>query len=184
MFIENEYYTEYKRIISRVIEVGGEVHHILPKSGGGTDDDDNLVRLSAGDHFRAHVLLPFFTEGPLKTSMLHAWNMMSGTRYYNTDYKEYERLKEARKIALQNQVITPEFRAKMSILTTGDKNGMYGKEHKDSSLKIMKEKKAGENNPMYGKENKAKSGTCPHCNKTMDIRNLSRHHLDNCKHKV
>lgn len=35
----------------------GEVHHIIPKSEGGTNDKDNLVRLSAREHFIAHLLL-------------------------------------------------------------------------------------------------------------------------------
>jgi HNH endonuclease/NUMOD3 motif len=34
-----------------------EDHHILPKSQGGTDDADNIVRLSADDHLFAHILL-------------------------------------------------------------------------------------------------------------------------------
>lgn len=58
---------EYKRIYDQLIEkrrndplpdeVYGEVHHIVPKSEGGTDDPDNLVRLSAREHFVAHLLL-------------------------------------------------------------------------------------------------------------------------------
>ena len=35
----------------------GEVHHIIPKSEGGTNDKDNLVRLSAREHYIAHLLL-------------------------------------------------------------------------------------------------------------------------------
>lgn len=34
-----------------------ERHHILPRSMGGTDDWDNLVRLSLRDHEHAHLLL-------------------------------------------------------------------------------------------------------------------------------
>lgn len=34
-----------------------ERHHILPKSMGGTDDWDNLVRLSLRAHEHAHLLL-------------------------------------------------------------------------------------------------------------------------------
>jgi hypothetical protein len=34
-----------------------ENHHIKPRGEGGTDDSDNLVRLSAREHFLAHWLL-------------------------------------------------------------------------------------------------------------------------------
>ena len=58
---------EHKRIYDQLIEKRkndplpddqyGEVHHIVPKSEGGTDDPDNLVRLSAREHYVAHLLL-------------------------------------------------------------------------------------------------------------------------------
>jgi len=34
-----------------------EVHHILPRSMGGTNDSENLVRLTVREHFIAHLLL-------------------------------------------------------------------------------------------------------------------------------
>ena len=34
-----------------------EIHHIIPKSLGGKDSKDNLVKLSAKEHFIAHRLL-------------------------------------------------------------------------------------------------------------------------------
>lgn len=34
-----------------------EIHHIIPKSEGGTDESDNLVELTAREHFIAHKLL-------------------------------------------------------------------------------------------------------------------------------
>ena len=35
----------------------GERHHIVPRSEGGTDDPENLVRLTAREHYIAHLLL-------------------------------------------------------------------------------------------------------------------------------
>lgn len=35
----------------------GERHHIVPRSEGGSDDSDNLVRLTAREHYIAHLLL-------------------------------------------------------------------------------------------------------------------------------
>lgn len=50
----------------------------------------------------------------------------------------------------------------------GDKNPMYGKEHKDSTKKKIGEKAK-------------RTITCPHCGKVGNIANMHRWHLDNCK---
>ena len=34
-----------------------EIHHILPRCLGGSDDDNNLIKLTAREHFLAHLLL-------------------------------------------------------------------------------------------------------------------------------
>src|SRR6185503_15467695 len=34
-----------------------EIHHIIPRCMGGSDDKINLVRLSSREHFLAHLLL-------------------------------------------------------------------------------------------------------------------------------
>ena len=58
---------------------------------------------------------------------------------------------------------TNEFKQKMSSLTSGSNNGMYGKKHSEESKQKMsinsKGKTAGEKNGMYGKSgNKALNG--------------------------
>ena len=39
-----------------------EIHHIIPRSLNGSDDEDNLVVLSAREHFIAHLLLEKITK--------------------------------------------------------------------------------------------------------------------------
>ena len=55
------YETIYNNLIEkRRIEVPegySEEHHIKPKSLGGSDSKDNLVRLTAREHYLAHYLL-------------------------------------------------------------------------------------------------------------------------------
>jgi len=48
-----------KRATDRSVpkEVYTELHHIVPKCMGGTDDQHNLVRLTGREHFVAHLLL-------------------------------------------------------------------------------------------------------------------------------
>jgi len=50
-FIEN------RKSINHNQNVYCENHHILPKSLGGSNNSDNMVRLSIEDHIHAHVLL-------------------------------------------------------------------------------------------------------------------------------
>lgn len=53
-----------------------ERHHIVPRSLGGSDDEDNLVLLTAREHFLCHWLLYRMTEGTDKSKMAHAWFSM------------------------------------------------------------------------------------------------------------
>ena len=53
-----------------------ETHHILPQSLGGSDEPDNLVRLSGHDHAWCHWLLTKMTTGEDRSKMIYAFNMM------------------------------------------------------------------------------------------------------------
>jgi hypothetical protein len=54
----------------------GEIHHIIPRSMGGDDSPDNLVKLTGHDHAWCHWLLTKMTTGSAKVSMIYAFNMM------------------------------------------------------------------------------------------------------------
>ena len=54
----------------------GEVHHIIPRSLGGSDEPTNLVKLSGHDHAWCHWLLTKMTVGMNRASMIYAFNMM------------------------------------------------------------------------------------------------------------
>jgi hypothetical protein len=53
-----------------------EMHHIIPRSLGGSDDLENLVRLSYHDHAWCHWLLTKMTSGAALAKMRYAFNMM------------------------------------------------------------------------------------------------------------
>lgn len=95
----------YKRIYdmiidnakNRVLEGYSERHHIIPKSLGGSNKKENLVRLTAREHFICHWLLTKFTKGKDRIKMLQAMNMMSvkhkkHNRYLNS--KKFAQVKE------------------------------------------------------------------------------------------
>ena len=81
IFLTNKYTTWYYKIItsatSRLIEGYIEKHHILPKSLGGDNSANNLVRLTAREHYICHLLLVHMTTGTNRTKMLRAMNAFS-----------------------------------------------------------------------------------------------------------
>src|SRR6056300_1126103 len=91
MFINNKYKIWYDSIIqkakNRILNCYKEKHHILPKCLGGKDNQENLVELTAREHFIVHMLLCKFTKGEAKIKMLYAFNFMSVVRNNNRNYK-------------------------------------------------------------------------------------------------
>ena len=76
VFITNKYTNWYYSIIqsaqNRTINGYTERHHIIPKSLGGDNARNNLVKLTAREHFICHRLLTKMTSGLHKVKMLHA----------------------------------------------------------------------------------------------------------------
>jgi hypothetical protein len=62
----------------------GEVHHIIPRCIGGTDDPDNLVRMTAEEHMIAHMLL--IKIYPKESGLVYAANMMCNRVKNNKEY--------------------------------------------------------------------------------------------------
>ena len=123
MFIENEYKDEYFRIIeySKTITFNEkiyETHHIIPISLGGGDSDENLVKLSYEDHYKVHILLPFFTEGEDKNKMIYAWWRMTNRGKDDINYQEYSQLRK-----LHSEMLSIKF--------SGEGNPMFGKKIKE-----------------------------------------------------
>ena len=106
MFKQNKYKKWHDNIItnaqSRVLKGYKEVHHILPKSLGGSNEQNNLVELTAREHFLVHLLLCKFTVGQAKYKCLVAFDGMCRLKTKNRTYKITSRVsaklrEEARK---------------------------------------------------------------------------------------
>ena len=77
----SKYYTKYNQIIKHYKELDlkksgeqyTESHHILPKSMGGSNKKDNLVRVPARVHFLLHWMLYRIYR---TSEMAYGWNMM------------------------------------------------------------------------------------------------------------
>jgi hypothetical protein len=82
MFIENKYTRWYTKIINTARVRGTPVeyyekHHVIPKCLGGSNTTSNLVRLTAREHYVAHLLLVKMTTGTHQYSMICALARMS-----------------------------------------------------------------------------------------------------------
>ena len=88
--IENKYTKLYYKITSnakqRITDGYTELHHIIPQSMGGSNDKENLVDLTAREHFICHWLLIKMTEGEDRSKMLYALNGMKAENRYQQRY--------------------------------------------------------------------------------------------------
>jgi hypothetical protein len=81
IFIDNKYLHLYYKIIEQAklrqsVDSYTEKHHIIPRSLGGNNDADNIVKLLGREHYIAHILLTKITEGKSKGKMIFALNSM------------------------------------------------------------------------------------------------------------
>lgn len=88
--IANKYSNLYNKIVSkakcRINNGYTERHHIIPQSLGGNNDKENLVDLTAREHFICHWLLIKMTEGEERSKMLYALNGMKAENKYQQRY--------------------------------------------------------------------------------------------------
>jgi len=141
-----------------------EKHHIIPRSLGGTNNPDNLVDLTAREHFLCHYLLakmyPKESFEWYKTN--HAFMMMKcdsiqrNARYFNS------RLYEALRI---------NFSSIMSKNQKGKNNSQYGKVW-ISNIELKESKRIPKSDPIpngwikgRNKWNTVVSKRCLYCNK-------------------
>jgi len=88
--LTNKYSKLYFAIVTsaktRVTEGYSEQHHIIPQSLGGSNDSENLVDLTAREHFICHWLLIKMTEGEDRSKMLYALQGMKAENKYQQRY--------------------------------------------------------------------------------------------------
>ena len=119
----NKYQKWYDQLISRAhnrtIEGYVEKHHIVPRSLGGTNEEGNLVKLTAREHLIAHMLLPKFVEN--KKPMWNALHMMMNTNGVKVNSRLYAQARIEISAALKGIKRSPETLAKMSAARKGRK---------------------------------------------------------------
>lgn len=180
-----------------------EAHHIIPKSLGGSNSEDNLILLYPKEHFIAHLLLTKMYAGNEKHKMNFAFGMMlAENNQRNKRYKPTARFYEmARKlvglaVSSSNKgkipwnkgiARTQEVKNAVSKANKGktawNKNINRTEEDKQKMKAGWDKKKAD----GFIAHNKGKVQTlilCKHCNKQVGGEgNYTRWHGDNCKMK-
>lgn len=81
-----------------------------------------------------------------------------------------------------NKTHTAEIRKKISESKKGKIAHNRGTKHTDETLQKMRKPRSEEGKANMRKP-KIKRLTCPHCGKEGASGNMSRYHMDNCKHK-
>ena len=91
IFIDNKYTKWYYAIVQnanlRVLpeDIYVEKHHIIPCSLDGDNSKENLVKLTAREHFVCHLLLTKMVTGPARFKMLSAVTRFQQKNIPNTD---------------------------------------------------------------------------------------------------
>jgi hypothetical protein len=126
IFLDNKYSNWYYKIINSAksnpqIDVS-EKHHIVPKSLGGSNDKNNLVRLTPKQHFICHRLLVKMTTGIARQKMVYAfWIMSNKKRSHIVSSNSYSNAKRLIQDVMSKRQITDEFRQQCSKRMSGTK---------------------------------------------------------------
>lgn len=196
-----------ERAKSRKLDGYKERHHIIPKCMGGTNDNTNLIELTAREHFIIHKLLCEIY--PDNDSLVYAYWMMANNtsnamyeRKYYVSGKDYERAKclfaERSSKRQKGKPLTDEHKRALSIAAKIRKPRTPIKHSEETKQKLSKlwkdtiRSKEDRKKISDGQRGKKKGPytitkyplpvTCPHCGKTGSPRGTKRWHFDNCKH--
>ena len=141
IFIENKYTKIYFDIIknaqSRPNRSGYvEHHHILPKSLGGSNAKNNLVKLTAREHFICHWLLTKMVSTDNeqykvdKAFLCMSYLINSNHERYRIYGRAFENVRKKCSMSLSKKLL-------------GDNNPMYGKTHTDTARKKISDSRIG-----------------------------------------
>ena len=155
MFLKNKYTKWYHSIVNNrknsilPLCVYTENHHIVPQSLGGNNKAENIVALTAKEHFICHRLLVKMTSHKNKIKMSYAIRMMM---HMENEYQQ--------RYAINSRTyayIISETKRIIGENMKGKHNHFYNKKHSEKSKKVMKEKRALQHPPMLGKHHSEES---------------------------
>lgn len=160
-----------------------ERHHIIPKSLGGTDDEDNIAILSGREHFVAHLLLAKIYGGGMWYALLM---MCSSKRGYSVNSHSYELARKYSALAKTGTKHSEETKRKQRLaqlirMSNPDNIAKLSNTHKGKKLSDYHKSRVGD--ALRGKPKKPYK-PCPHCGKVCNKATAIQWHFDNCKFKA
>jgi hypothetical protein len=98
LFKDNKYRNWYFNIInsarSTPLQGYTEKHHIIPRALGGLNVKDNIVSLSAREHYICHLLLTKFVKDEFCNKMINALWFLSNKNTVKVNSRLYSKLKQ------------------------------------------------------------------------------------------
>lgn len=158
-FLINKYSKWYFNIIGSALAnenrcVSTEIHHILPKCIGGSNCQENLVKLTFREHFLCHWLLTkMVDETAIRLRLSFALHMFrTGNDKYRRTPLSSRQFAVIKNVVKKNQIgrkLSDEHRQKISKAHTGKK---HSEEHcKKVSLAYTEEKRRIHSEALKGK---------------------------------
>jgi hypothetical protein len=156
---------------------GHERHHILPRSLGGSNTDDNLVNLTLKEHYIAHLLLTKLYTGQEKYKMTWALVTLSSkpSNKKRLTSRQFVKARQMLSASMKGVPKSAEHRKKIGDAVRGERNGMWGKRGElspryQATVSEETRNKISKSNKKWAKEN-------PHPFK-------GKHHSEESKKKI
>jgi len=187
------------RARSRTLQGYRERHHVIPRCLGGTNETENLVDLTAREHFIVHKLL--CEMYPTESKLVYAYWMMSRTvsnskykREYHISNREYERVKqlfsEVSSKQQKGKSLTDEHKKALSKAAKTRKTRIPIKHSEETKQKLsarwkgttrsLEDRKKISDGQRGKKRNIV---TCPYCGKSGGSNGMSQWHFEKCRNK-
>jgi hypothetical protein len=112
-----------------------ENHHIIPRCLDGLNDKNNLVLLTAREHYICHKLLTLIHKGNRKIAMAFFYMTFDKRGNRNVSSRDYAYAKEL----IHSTIVSIETREKQSNARKGKNTWMKDKKHTDESIEKIRE---------------------------------------------
>jgi len=182
MYLDNKYTRWYYNIINAAKlrqKISGytEEHHIIPESLGGLDTKENLVDLTAKEHYTVHHLLIKMLTGSSKYKMIHAYHRMTTSNDIKVTNAQYEIAKK-----LKSEMMSELHRDKNSYINSvqyrkkqndGKNKPEVKKKQSDKMKRYYEDVNSVYNTPEYIEKHKKSCNTNEFKQRLSEVRRLS-----------
>jgi len=176
----------YEQIITRaknrILSSYKEKHHIIPKCLGGTNKKENIVELTAREHFICHLLLTKIYNDNNKLNYA-LWAMVNQNnpkqkRIYKISSRLYESLRRehSNRVSLSNKLRTISEKTKEKISKANK-----GKKRSEETKNKMSINRTGKKRENYKPKEKKFSHICDICNVEYKSADIKGRFCEECK---